>query len=117
PDRCVRYDVNAVYLGTPGANQDCPAGLVGRADTISIGAPTPPGAPIPSGGLTSPGGQASPRGLFQDAQQQEFSVDMPDTAPPITATYGTAPDLVEQLLASVRPLSLQRTPPAWRPPT
>ena len=37
PDQCVRYDKNAVYVGTPGPAQDCPAGLIGRADTISIG--------------------------------------------------------------------------------
>jgi Domain of unknown function (DUF1906) len=47
PDRCVRYDVNAVYLGTPGLSQNCPAGLVGRADTISIGDPgAPDAAPV-----------------------------------------------------------------------
>src|SRR5438105_10149817 len=39
PHRCVRYDLNAVYLGTPGPDQKCPPDLVGRADTISIGGP------------------------------------------------------------------------------
>src|ERR1700691_2541432 len=39
PDQCVRYDINAVYVGTPGANQNCPPGLIGRKDTISIGGP------------------------------------------------------------------------------
>ena len=45
PSQCVRYDVNAVYLGTPGPNPDCPAHLVGRADTVSIGGPAAPGEP------------------------------------------------------------------------
>ena len=36
PSRCVRYDRHAVYLGQPGANQQCPAHLVGRTATISI---------------------------------------------------------------------------------
>ena len=36
PSRCVRYDRHAVYLGRPGANQLCPAHLVGRTATISI---------------------------------------------------------------------------------
>lgn len=44
PSRCVRYDVNAVYLGSPGPNQKCPPHLVGRADTVSIGGPATPGA-------------------------------------------------------------------------
>ena len=42
PEQCVRYDVNAVYLGTPGPNQNCPPHLVGRADTVSIGGPVTP---------------------------------------------------------------------------
>lgn len=36
PHRCVRYDVHAVYLGTPGTDQDCPPRLVGRTQTVSI---------------------------------------------------------------------------------
>src|SRR6202034_4397295 len=36
PTTCVRYDVHAVYLGTPGANMQCPAGLVGRTQTVSV---------------------------------------------------------------------------------
>ena len=31
PSTCVRFDVHAVYLGHPGADMNCPAGLVGRA--------------------------------------------------------------------------------------
>jgi hypothetical protein len=36
PRTCVRYDVNAVYLGHPGADQDCPAHAMGRVETLSI---------------------------------------------------------------------------------
>src|ERR1700678_3566602 len=36
PTICVRYDVHAVYLGTPGVNMQCPAGLVGRTQTVSV---------------------------------------------------------------------------------
>lgn len=41
PSRCVRYDRHAVYLGQPGANQQCPAHLVGHTATISIEAAAP----------------------------------------------------------------------------
>src|SRR5579875_1853278 len=44
--RCVRYDINAVYLGTPGDDQRCPAHLIGRADTVSV---VPSGAAAASG--------------------------------------------------------------------
>ena len=36
PTQCVRYDRHAVYLGRPGADQQCPAHLVGRTTTISM---------------------------------------------------------------------------------
>ena len=30
PSTCVRFDVHAVYLGHPGADMACPAGIIGR---------------------------------------------------------------------------------------
>ena len=36
PSTCVRFDVNAVYLGHPGADMQCPAGIVGRADAVLV---------------------------------------------------------------------------------
>lgn len=34
PHRCIRFDVHAVYLGQPSAQQDCPAHLVGRTEAV-----------------------------------------------------------------------------------
>jgi hypothetical protein len=36
PSQCVRYDKPAVYLGHAGSQARCPAGLIGRADTLQI---------------------------------------------------------------------------------
>jgi hypothetical protein len=36
PTRCVRFDVHAVYLGSPGADQDCPAHLVGKTESVMV---------------------------------------------------------------------------------
>jgi hypothetical protein len=36
PSTCVRFDQHAVYLGTPGARQDCPTGLIGRTEALLI---------------------------------------------------------------------------------
>jgi hypothetical protein len=36
PTRCVRFDQHAVYLGHAGANQDCPAQLVGRTEAVQV---------------------------------------------------------------------------------
>lgn len=36
PRQCVRFDRHAVYLGHPGANQDCPARLIGRTTALLV---------------------------------------------------------------------------------
>jgi hypothetical protein len=36
PRTCVRFDVHAVYLGHPGADMQCPAIVVGRADAVLV---------------------------------------------------------------------------------
>ncbi len=36
PQACPRLDVHAVYLGTPGQNPICPAGLVGKTNAVMI---------------------------------------------------------------------------------
>jgi hypothetical protein len=59
PGQCVRYDLNAVYLGTPSANQNCPSNLMGRAQTITI---TPSG--VSKSGQVSTGAAAD-GGLVQ----------------------------------------------------
>ena len=56
PGRCVRYDQHAVYLGRPGADQQCPAHLVGRTETISVQADPGPAAAGPVYGSPVHGG-------------------------------------------------------------
>src|SRR5580700_934441 len=122
PDQCVRYDVNAVYVGTPGANQNCPPGLIGRKDTISIGGPAAsPGLPGPASaqaasspapgvdyqralvkGRSAAGSSVAPGTIVQNPELREFAVAMPASAPSVNATYGTDPELVEQTLATMR---------------
>ena len=36
PTRCVRFDQHAVYLGHAGANQNCPARVVGRVEAVQV---------------------------------------------------------------------------------
>jgi len=120
PRRCVRYDVNAVYLGTPGPNPNCPAHVVGRADTISIGGPATPGprsTPVRTDLRAAVGAKhvgpdvpAAPGTIMQNAQLRELSVAMPDSAPAITATYGTSADEITQVLAGVRRITQQSAP-------
>ena len=120
PRRCVRYDVNAVYLGTPGPDPNCPAHVVGRADTISIGGQATPGprsTPVRTDLRAAVGAKragpdmpAAPGTIMQNAQLRELSVAMPDSAPAITATYGTSADEIMQVLAGVRRITQQSAP-------
>ncbi|HEX2820636.1 MAG TPA: hypothetical protein VHO07_10790, partial [Streptosporangiaceae bacterium] len=117
PGQCVRYDTNAVYVGTPSAKQNCPAGLMGRADTISIGGPADAAGPAaPSAGQTS--AEADQRAvvdgqpaseptvasgtIMQNPDLHEFAVSMPASSPQIDATYGSDPDLIEHTLDTIR---------------
>jgi hypothetical protein len=86
PEACVRFDQPTVYLGTPGAEQDCPAHLVGRTAGLVIEPLTEASAR-----RTASGG-----GTFQRTVE-EAGVQ-------ITAAHGTAEDeaLVREVLATGR---------------
>jgi hypothetical protein len=106
PRQCVRYDVHAVYLGTPGPDPNCPPNLVGRVDTVTIQAPAASAGTKTAGTSKDPrlGGQQAlnPGTIVQDPDQHELALAMPDKAPSIGATYGTGPGATEQMLATVR---------------
>jgi hypothetical protein len=82
PHRCVRYDQNAVYLGQPGANQQCPAHLAGRVATLSLAV----------AGLTAAERRQLPaRGVIAwDSADHEMGALLPRHGLSITATYGAA---------------------------
>jgi hypothetical protein len=107
PDQCVRYDTHAVYLGMPGANQDCPPGLVGRTETISVGGPAfDRGASAIV--VQSVPLRGQPAVIMQDARERELGMMLSaPSAPAITATYGADPGLARQVLASVHQMVYQ----------
>ncbi len=80
--RCVRYDLNAVYLGQPGASQQCPAHLAGRVATLSLAVAH----------LTPAEQRQLPaRGVVAwDSADHEMGAVLPRHALSITATYGAA---------------------------
>ena len=92
---CVRYDRHAVYLGTPGKNQRCPAQLIGQTDTVSVAPPA-----------------AGPAVERQSARAGGRGAG-PTTAPAlsVTATYGRDPGRVLKILRSVHS-TRTRTPVA-----
>jgi len=116
PTTCVRFDVHAVYLGTPGANMQCPAGLVGRTQTVSL----IPSATVASGsgsaavdqrqqpdsiGNAEVGTVPAVRGaITQNAADHELRIALAAASlgATVVATYGTDPAVVRQVLGTLR---------------
>ena len=82
PNTCVQFDRQVVYLGTPGANQDCPSLLIGTTEALLVA----PGA-----------GTAGPSSV-EDPVAQQITVVAPRIQ--ITATFDTDPGLIYRILAS-----------------
>ena len=116
PTTCVRYDVHAVYLGTPGVNMQCPAGLVGRTETVSVIPSTTVAAgsgpeitdqreqPDGVGGTELQPLPAVHGAVTLNAAQHELRVALGGASLGVTvrATYGTDPAVVEQVLGTNR---------------
>jgi hypothetical protein len=117
PGRCVRYDQHAVYLGQPGANQQCPAHLVGHTATISIEAAAPgSGGSGPGAGGSGGPGTGSPvdvgpaigtvpqvgGSVTRNAQDQQLSTSLADPGVSVTGTYTGGGGRVLSILHSLR---------------
>jgi hypothetical protein len=113
PQTCVRYDVHAVYLGTPGPDMRCAAGIVGRTETVSFipgqgaeagtGAGNP-GQPEAAGGTSLRPLPAVNATITQNAVRHELSVALgtAKSGATVLGTYGTDPAVVEQVLSTLR---------------
>lgn len=99
PRACVRADVHAVYVGTPGADQDCPPGLLGRVGTVLL-QPVPD--ELPFGAVTvSPGRIPEPTRAQVTAGEVVGVVDGSDVLLRITLEPdGTLPDVGELVVTS-----------------
>jgi glycoside hydrolase-like protein len=94
PYRCVRYDQNALYLGQPGANQQCPAHLAGRVATLSL---------VKAHLTVSERRQLPARGVVAwDSADHEMGALLPRHPLSIAATYGGAAGQVKGILATLR---------------
>lgn len=82
PRACVRFDRSVAYLGTPGADEACPAGLVGTTQSI----------------LIEPASAGSAPSSVENPVARQIMVRAPGVS--ITATYGTDPAQIDQILRS-----------------
>jgi hypothetical protein len=105
PGQCVLFNRHAVYLGTPGANQRCPARAYGHTEAVLV-QPTGPDTQLPPGTVVLPAGTAAlPAALPAAASaavstSQEFNVAAPGPGVLVTGTYGDDPALLRTILTS-----------------
>ncbi len=114
PSRCVLFNKNAVYLGTPGTSQSCPARAYGRAGAILIqpatsGAAAGPAAiRLPAGTASLPAGAALPAAAARaDAISRTIRVAVPRAGVLVTASYGNDQPLIRSILAGARAVAAQ----------
>jgi len=120
PRTCVRYDVHAVYLGRPGPDMRCAAGLIGRTQTVSL----IPGRGVTAGSAAARAGRSAAAAdgtvlpndtvlqrvaavhaaITQNAVNHEMKVALGPSRPSATVlgTYGSDPAVVQQVLNTLR---------------
>jgi hypothetical protein len=106
PTRCVLFNVHAVYLGTPGNAQNCPAHAYGRTEALLIQSAS--SASVPSSAYVLPGTSAAlPRHTALPAAtaaaaavSQMIQIEAPGPGVLVTATYGTDEAQIRTILAS-----------------
>jgi hypothetical protein len=91
PSVCVRFDRHAVYLGSPGAEERCPAHAVGRTEAILV-------APLTAHSAGSAGAAAAPLGQRAGAPASAVQVALPARGVAVTATWAGDPALIRRAL-------------------
>jgi hypothetical protein len=108
PSTCVRFDVHAVYLGAPGADMSCPAGIFGRAEAVLVQptatATTTGGAASVSSSTTTASGL--PVQVATDGStKEEVDARIPSAGLSVTITYQDSDAAAQQILQSFRAAS------------
>ncbi|MFI5529616.1 glycoside hydrolase domain-containing protein [Kitasatospora sp. NPDC051853] len=104
PDTCVRFDRNTLYLGHPGAEQDCPTHLVGEK-TDAVVLETFAGAAERSDLATVvvPAGRPAP--AVTGGPNRESRVAFEGAGVYLTASHGASSAVVQRILGSAKPVA------------
>jgi Domain of unknown function (DUF1906) len=101
PTRCVLFNQHAVYLGTPGADQQCPDEAFGRTEAVLI---EPAQTSVPPGTVRLGSDTASFAGALStdDTTSHVVQVAAPGPGVQVTATYGSDEAQIQSILAGAR---------------
>jgi hypothetical protein len=110
PSRCVLLNKHAVYVGTPGASQDCPARAYGRSEALLIqpsssaavaGSAAQPSVVLPRDTAALPDSTGALPATIRAAVSTShvIRVDAPGPGVVVTASYGSDAGAVRKILA------------------
>lgn len=110
---CVRFNRHALYLGSPGSRQRCPAHAAGHTEAILV-------APLAAAAASARGGAAPALAPVtvagaQSAQGSETQLAIAAHSVRVTATWGRNPKLVQRALG-VKKLSVSAPATSSPPP-
>jgi Domain of unknown function (DUF1906) len=116
PHQCVLFNRDAVYLGTPGSDQRCPARAYGRAGAILVQSGGS-AAQLPAGTVRLPARAAAlgvraalpARSAALAAASHLLRVSVPGAGVLVTASYGSNPGQVRGILAGAKITARVRT--------
>ncbi|MBR7839571.1 DUF1906 domain-containing protein [Actinospica durhamensis] len=101
PSRCVLFDQHAVYLGTPGVDQNCPPRAYGRTEALLI---QPEQASVPAGTQELGTDTAAFSGPMNANETTRHTVQFTAPGPgvEVTATYGSGAAQIRSILSGAR---------------
>ena len=117
PSTCIRLDRSALYLGSPGAQSNCPAHAVGRADTIWL-------RPAKAGQMDQQANPSASQGARVGTLPAQVSVEAVShdkhaqfvtAGVQLDATWGANSSSVDRVLASAVASPAAATPAAATP--
>jgi len=101
PTRCVLFNQHAVYLGTPGANQQCPPRAYGRTEAVLV-APEPSSVPAGTVELGTDTASFSSPLTATETTTHTVQFTAPGPGVQVTATYGNDQAQISTVLSGAR---------------
>jgi hypothetical protein len=104
--QCVLFNTHAVYLGTPGSTQDCPAEAFGHTESLLIQPASSASVPASAVVLSGESAALPPRAALPAAAASAatvshlIQVEVPGVGVLVTAAYGADETQIREILAS-----------------
>ena len=108
PSQCVLFNIHAVYLGTPGSAQDCPAAALGHTESLLIQAASSASAPssavvLPAATAALPQNAALPAATVAAATaSQTLQVEVPAVGVLVSGAFGANETQIRGILAGAK---------------